>query len=215
MPGLTHDGHLWPNTGLPNPPAQGQAWRPRTHSTDTFYLPASEGLPAAGPPQPPRVPCCPPAPQQAETCDWPVVDSPAHAGGRAAPGRTAKPQPVPGAQAAVPRQGGEDGHRQDGEVHPAVGAAHGVLGCAGIGTSILALWAKGGVSLELPPPPAWATSQRRRAARSPSVSTGLGCTPAPSSFLWLHCILTRALTMPSRQFPFTGHLPRGELCAQN
>lgn len=82
-----------------------------------------------------------------QTCDWLVVDSPANAGCGAAPGRTAKPQPVPEAQAAVPRQGGEDGQCQDGEVHTAAGAARGVLGRAGVGAGIPALWAKGGIGL--------------------------------------------------------------------
>ena len=82
------------------------------------------------------------------------VDSPAYSGCRAASGCTVKPQPVPEAQAAVPGQGGEDRQGQDGEMHSAADTAHSVLSGTGVSASILALWAKGGVSLRTAPAPA-------------------------------------------------------------
>jgi hypothetical protein len=90
---------------------------------------------------------CPTCPQQVQTCNWLVIEGPANPGCWASLGCTAKPQPVTQVQAAVSRQGGEDRQCQDGEVHTAAGPAHGVLGSAGVGTSVLALQAKGGISL--------------------------------------------------------------------
>ena len=129
--------HAGPSLEAQNPQAN---WHPLPH-----------------PPQPPRVPGpCPTRPQQAETCDQPVVDGPAYLGCRAAPGRTVKPQLVPEAQAAVPGQGGEDRQGQDGEMHSAAGTAHGVLSSTGVSASVLALWAKVRVSLRTAPSPAQA-----------------------------------------------------------
>ena len=160
---------------LPCAPTQGQVWRPRTHRlTGTLFLFTRLGHPPAHPLQPPRVlGPCPIRPQQAQTCDWLVVDSPAYSGCRAAPGHTAKPQPVPKVQAVVPRQGGEDRRCQDGEVHAAAGTAHGILGSAGVGASVLALWAKGGVSLRTAPTPTW--------ARMPPGTCSLAGSHGPSS----------------------------------
>lgn len=114
-----------------------------TQNPDTLFFSTRLGLPTRlpslwGPGSPSTLS------QEAQTRHWPVVDGPANAGGRAAPGRTAKPQPVPEAQASVPRQGGEDGQGQDAEVYAAAGAAHGILGHAGVGPRVLALWAEEG-----------------------------------------------------------------------
>lgn len=149
-----------------------------TAAMNTHFLFTGAGLPTCPPPSASQ------GPQQAPTCDWPVIDGPANAGGRAAPGHTAKPQPVPEAQAAVPRQGGEGRQCQDGEVYAAAGAARGVLGDAGVGAGVLALWAKGRVRLRTVPMPGMGHHvPRTHSPAGRTASTWLGFTTArPPAF---------------------------------
>lgn len=146
-------GHMWV---CPVPRHRATSGDPEsTGPPDLPFLCGGLGVPTCSPfsmpsPWSPRPPST--HSRQVQTCDWPVVDGPANAGGGAAPGSTTKPQPVPEVQASVPRQGGEDGQRQDGEVRAAAGAAHGVLSRADVGSSIPSLRAQGRADLRHAPP---------------------------------------------------------------
>lgn len=91
--------HMWPHVSLPYTPAQATSGDPEsTGLPDLPFLCGRLGVPTCSPFSTPSL-WSPRSPstrsQQVQTCDWPVVDGPANAGGGAAPGSTTKPQPVP------------------------------------------------------------------------------------------------------------------------